>query len=209
MHPNPAFRAEAPARALEAARARGFGVLTVASETGVLAAHVPFVLDPEGGRAELHMVRSNPVARALRGGALDALLVVSGPDAYVSPDWYGEPDKVPTWNYVAIHLRGHLALLPEAALRGHLDRLAASFEARLAPKPPWTADKMTPDVLAGLMRQIVPAEISGIGVDSTFKLNQNRSAPARERAATALDAGGTPGAETAALARLMRAVDGD
>ena len=206
MHPNPAFRRETAERALAAARERGFGVLTVAHDGAVLAAHVPFVLDAAGTAVEAHLVRSNPLARALRGGPADALLIVSGPDAYVSPDWYGDPAQVPTWNYVAVHLRGRLALAPPEGLRGHLDRLSAQFEARLHPKPPWTADKMTPATLDGLMRQIVPVAMTGLAVDSTFKLNQNRTAPARNAAAAALAAGGTPGTETAALARLMTEV---
>jgi len=207
MHPNPVFREAPERRALAFAAERGFGILTAAGPEGVLAAHVPFVLADR--RVEAHLVRANPLARQLRRGPAEALLIVSGPDAYVSPDWYGEPELVPTWNYVAVHLRGRLALRPEATLRAHLDRLSARFEARLAPKPPWTADKMPPELLARMMRQIVPVEMTLAGVESTFKLNQNRSPGARAGAAAALAAGDTPGSETAALAALMRAVDED
>lgn len=204
MHPNPAFRQAPESRALAFAAERGFGALSVAGPAGVLVAHVPFVL--KDGRLEAHLVRSNPLARHLREGPAEALMIVSGPDAYISPDWYGEADRVPTWNYVAVHLRGRLALLPEARLRAHLDRLAAGFEGRLAPKAPWTAEKMTGEVLAGMMRQIVPVEMTLAEVESTFKLNQNRAAAARAGAAAALEAGGTPGSDTAALAALMRDV---
>ncbi|HUF56239.1 MAG TPA: FMN-binding negative transcriptional regulator [Thermohalobaculum sp.] len=205
MHPNPAFRHEPAERALATARERGFGVLTVASEAGVLAAHVPFVLDDAGTALEAHLVRSNPLARALRAGPADALLIVSGPDAYVSPDWYGDPAQVPTWNYVAVHLRGRLALRPDETLRPHLDLLSARFEERL-PKPPWTTAKMPLDKMASMMRQIVPVAMTGIAVESTFKLNQNKPAHARAGAAAAIAAGGTPGMATAALAALMRGV---
>jgi len=204
MHPNPVYRQEPEARALAFAAGRSFGVLTAAGLDGVLAAHVPFVL--EGRVVRAHMVRSNPLARHLRGGEVQALLVVSGPDGYISPDWYGVPDRVPTWNYVAVHLRGTLRLLPEAQLRGELERLSDQFETRLAPKPVWKINKVDPDALAKMMRQIVPVELEVAQVDSTFKLNQNRGEAERMGAAAALEAGGTPGTETAALAALMRAV---
>ncbi len=204
MHPNPAFRKEPESRALTFAAERGFGALTATGPEGLLAAHVPFVLDD--GRLAAHLVRSNPLARHLRAGPVEALMIVSGPDAYVSPDWYGEADRVPTWNYVAVHLRGELALMPEARLRPHLERLSARFEERLRPKTPWTMDKMTPESIAGLLRQIVPVEMPVTGVASTFKLNQNRSAAARAGAAEALAAGDTPGLETARLAALMHSV---
>ncbi len=202
MHPNPAYRQEPQARALDFARERGFGTLTVAGPEGVLAAHVPFLV--EDGLVAAHLVRSNPLVRHLGGGPAAALMIVSGPDGYISPDWYGEDDRVPTWNYVAVHIRGELRLIDEARLRAHLDRLAANFEARLAPKTPWKADKMTPDVLARMLRQIVPVEMAIETVDSTFKLNQNGAASARLGAAAALAEGGTPGMETQALAALMR-----
>ncbi len=208
MHPNPAYRQESQAHALDFARERGFGALTVASSgagpEGVLAAHVPFLL--EDGRMAAHMVRSNPLARHLARGPAAALLIVTGPDGYISPDWYGEPDRVPTWNYLAVHLRGELRLIDEDRLRAHLDRLAANFEARLAPKAPWKTSKMTPAVMAKMLRQIVPVEMTIESVDSTFKLNQNGADSARLGAAAGLAAGGTPGMETAALVALMREV---
>jgi transcriptional regulator len=202
MHPNPIFRQEPQARALEFARERGFGALTAVGPDGVLAAHVPFLL--EGGVIAAHMVRSNPLARLLKDGPVPAMMMVTGPNGYISPDWYGEADRVPTWNYVAVHLRGRLALIGETGLLAHLDRLSAQFENRLLPKKPWKSGKMTRDILDRMLRQIVPVELTVETVDSTFKLNQNRGAFARNNAAAALEAGGTPGMETLALAALMR-----
>lgn len=202
MHPNPAFREEDQARALIEARRRGFGVLTVASPAGVLASHMPFVLDPTVMAG--HLSRGGALARHLAKGSAEALLIVSGPDAYVSPDWYGIEDQVPTWNYVAIHLRGTVRLLPNDALPAHLERLSAEHEARLAPKKPWTMDKMTPGVAERMMRQIVPLEMVITSVDSTFKLNQNKPEDARLAAADAISAS-AHGHQTAALAGMMRA----
>lgn len=204
MHPNPIYRQESEARAVEAARERGFGVLTVASGGGVLAAHVPFLMDAGGKAVAAHLVRSNPVARALKEGACEALLIVSGPDGYVSPDWYGLEDQVPTWNYVAVHIHGRLTLRPDAELREHLDALSGRFEAELAPKSPWTTAKMAPDALARMMRQIVPVAMTVERLESTFKLNQNKPRQARLGAAAALEKGGTPGQEIPSLVALMR-----
>jgi transcriptional regulator len=202
MHPNPAYRQASPDRNLAFARLRGFGVLMLNGADGPLAAHVPFVLNAEGTVAELHLVRSNPVARAL-GAAQPALIAVSGPDGYVSPDWYATEHQVPTWNYVAVHLRGNLEQLPHDQLRGHLDRLSAAFENRLLPKTPWLTDKMPDDALERLMRQIVPCRFTIAVVQGTWKLNQNKSAAARLGAAAGI-AASPIGQELSALAALMR-----
>jgi transcriptional regulator len=200
MHPNPAFREDDQARALVTARERGFGVLTVAAADGVLASHVPFVLEATSVAA--HLSRAGAVARHLRQGPAEALLIVSGPDAYVSPDWYGVDDQVPTWNYVAVHLRGRVRLLPDEALRLHLERLSAVHEAHLA-KRAWTMDKMTPGLAERMMRQIVPIEMTVARVEATFKLNQNKAEAVRLAAADAVEGAGY-GHEPGALAALMR-----
>lgn len=207
MHPNSIFRAAPRDEALAVAATRGFATLAVngpnggpnGGPDGPLVAAAPFVLTADGGAAELHLMRSNPVARALPARAV---MVVQGPDGYVSPDWYGLPDQVPTWNYVAVHLSGPAEALPDAALRAHLDALSAAFEARLD-KAPWTSAKMTPGVMERMMRALVPVRVTIEDVAATRKLNQNKPAAARLAAADRIE-GGT-GHELGALAALMRA----
>lgn len=205
MHPNPAFRQEPRDRNLAFARARGFGVLSVNGPEGPLAAHVPFLLDADSSLAELHLARSNPIARAELPAP--ALIVVSGPDAYVSPDWYGPhhevPDQVPTWNYVAVHLRGVLEPLPDDALRPHAEALSAEHEGRIAGKRPWTTDKMTEGAMPRMMRMILPFRFRVLAVEGTWKLNQNKPPEVRSRAAEALARGD---AAAQAIAALMRQV---
>lgn len=203
MHPNTVFRQSPADQNLAFARERGFGVLSVNGSEGPLASHVPFLLSGDGTYAELHLVRSNPIARAL-AAPMPSLLAVSGPDGYISPDWYGIDDQVPTWNYVAVHMRGTLQTLPHSDLRGHLDRLSAEFEARLLPKTPWLADKMPAEALDRFMRMIVPCRLTISDVQGTWKLNQNKPAEARLGAARAVNTARI-GQETTQLAALMRA----
>jgi transcriptional regulator len=201
MHPNPAFRQTARDANLEFARARGFGMLAVNGHDAPVLAHVPFLLSADGTTADLHLARSNPIART--GLPATAVIAVTGPDAYVSPDWYGLQDQVPTWNYVAVHLRGVLQALPPETLRDHADALSARFEAELAPKKPWVSTKMSDGTMDRMMRMILPFRLVIDTIEGTWKLNQNKPAEARLAAATALEARrGEPAATT--LARLMR-----
>ena len=202
MHPNPIFHTESAERNLAFARERAFGVLAVNGEDGPTMAHVPFLIDEAGARADLHLVRSNPIARALKS-PLPARIAVNGPDGYISPDWYGVDDQVPTWNYVAVHLTGTLERRPQEEMRNLLDRQSRHFEEQLEPKPPWTTSKMTPEVLESMMRQIVPCRLTIEAVDGTWKLNQNKPDAVRLRAADHVDAFGL-GIEMAMLAALMR-----
>ncbi|MFW8633776.1 FMN-binding negative transcriptional regulator [Cribrihabitans pelagius] len=204
MHPNPVFHDADDAANLSFARERAFGVLAVSGGGGAapMLSHVPFLLSDDGAWAELHLMRSNPIVRALKVPRA-ARLAVSGPDGYISPDWYGLADQVPTWNYVAVHLNGELELRPESGLRSLLDRQSAFYEARLAPKPAWSAAKMDAEALARLMRMIVPVQMRISAVEGTWKLNQNKPHDVRMRAAASAEQG--LGAGLAELAALMRA----
>ena len=202
MHPNPIYHTETDANNLAFVRDRAFGVLTLNGPDSPLLAHVPFLLSEDGKTADLHLMRSNPVARAAKETA-PAVLAVSGSDGYISPDWYGIENQVPTWNYVAVHLTGQLEVLPTDQLRDVLDRQSAAFEHKLMPKTPWTADKMDPEALDRLMRMIVPCRFHVTGVDGTWKLGQNKPEAARVGAADGMEEAGF-GFETTLLAALMR-----
>lgn len=201
MHPNPIYHDADRAQNLDFARTRAFGVLAVSTAEAPLISHVPFLLSEDGTSADLHLVRSNPITRVLKTPQA-ARLAVSGPDGYVSPDWYGLADQVPTWNYVAVHLTGSLEQRPQDELLGLLDRQSAFYEARLLPKPPWHSDKMEPEALERMMRMIVPVRLSIETVEGTWKLNQNKPETARTAVADQITTGF--GAELDDLARMMR-----
>jgi transcriptional regulator len=204
MHPNPVFHTADAQANLKFARDRGFGVLAVNGAEAPLLSHVPFLVSQDGRTADLHLVRSNPIARAL-DAPLAARIAVSGADGYISPDWYGVPDQVPTWNYVAVHLTGQLERLPDEALLDLLDRQSALFETRLAPKAPWTTGKMDAEALRKMMRMIVPCRMVIEDIQGTWKMSQNKPDDVRLAAAEQMEATGF-GAEVPALARAMREV---
>ena len=152
MYIHPAFEGER--HAMEAFLAeRGFGTLVAFGGTAPIAAHVPFLFDAGAGRLALHVARANPIHQLVEGNPR-VLLTCTGPDAYVSPDWYVSGGQVPTWNYVAVHATGTAAIMDASMLRDHVDLLAAHFERRL-PKPPWTSAKMDPRRLAAMLNAIV------------------------------------------------------
>lgn len=200
MHPNPAFRDTPEDANLRFAAARGFGMLCINGEGGPVAAHVPFVM--AGARVvEVHLARSNAIARA--GLPAPALLAVQGPDAYVSPDWYGVPDQVPTWNYVAVHLRGVLSPMEPEGLEPQVDALSAEFEGRIAGKRPWTKHKMGEGVMERMMRGILPFRLEVTDVQGTWKLGQNKTPEARAGVIAALEAQGGLAAEIAGMMRAL------
>ncbi|MGB1235390.1 MAG: FMN-binding negative transcriptional regulator [Planktomarina sp.] len=173
MHPNPIFRKSPQDRDIAFAQQRSFGVLAMNADPVPLVSHIPFQLSDDGKHVEAHLVRSNPILKLLETPQV-AKLIVSGGDCYVSPDWYGVEDQVPTSNYIAVHLTGVLKRLPQADMRGILDRLSAGMEGRIDGKTPWKIAKMTPEVYDRMERQIVPIAFEVTEITSTWKLSQNK-----------------------------------
>ena len=176
MHPHPAFAWEDRAAMLAFLGETAF--CTICAQ-GPVVAHAPVVVaGPD--RIRFHLSRGNRAVTALEGKR--AILSCLGPDAYISPDWYGTPDQVPTWNYLAVEAEGPLRRLDEAELAALLDALGAAHEARLAPKAPWTRAKMAPGRFEAMLKAIIGYELEVEELRGTRKLGQTKG-PAERRAA--------------------------
>jgi transcriptional regulator len=197
MHPAPLFCEEDAPRLLAHLADYSFATLCLAADGRPLVVQVPVVVRRLAGGVALdfHVARRNAVTPYLADG-VRALVLSAGPHAYVSPDWLVGADEVPTWNYVSVEAEGPLTLLDPDGLVALLDDLSAQEEARLAPKPAWTRDKMTPAFFERLTGAIVGARLHVERLEGTRKLSQNKDETQRANVIAAL--GDHP------IARLMR-----
>lgn len=201
MHPDPSFRlkgSDADQRAtMEALIAEiGFGMVFAQTPDGPRVAQSALYLNGDGA-VQFHLANGNALTRCLSGR--EALIVVNGPDGYISPDWYAGPDQVGTWNYISVEIEGPVRAMDREGLVGLLDDLTAVNEARLAPKTPWTRDKMDAGKFNRMLGAIAGFEMEIRAWRPTFKLSQNKPEADRLRAADALEKSGRR-----ALAHLMR-----
>ncbi|HYI65245.1 MAG TPA: FMN-binding negative transcriptional regulator [Allosphingosinicella sp.] len=168
MHPNRAFAWEDRDAMLAFVADIAFCTICV---DGPALVHAPVIVaGPD--RLRFHVARGNRAEGALDGKR--AIVSCLGPDAYISPDWYGTPDQVPTWNYLTVEAEGPLRRLEEAELEALLDELSAAHEARLAPKPPWTRAKMTPGRFEAMLKAIAGYEMGIEDLRGTRKLGQHK-----------------------------------
>lgn len=179
-----------------------FVTLVTHDEAGAsFASHLPVLYHRDGHqlRIEGHWARPNPQANH----AGEALMIVHGPHAYVSPGWY--PDKlgagrVPTWNYAVAHLRGRLeTFADEASLADLVSRLSSHFEATVGSD--WEFDPSDARQHA-LLRGIVGFRFVADQVDIKFKLSQNH--PLENRHAVIAGLSERDNADARAVAALMR-----
>jgi transcriptional regulator len=186
MYVNPSFTTDEDTAWAYVAE-RGFGAVVAMADGTPTASQVPlFVTEADGRRVvEFHVARPNPLHKVVVSNP-KVLVIVSGPDAYISPDWYASADQVPTWNYRAAHITGIARPMPPERAHGHVERMSLFFEQRLAPKKPWSTSKMTAAKLTAMLRAIVPIEIEVERIEASTKLGQNKSIADRMEAARML-----------------------
>lgn len=176
MYVPPAFRVDRAA-CLAFAAARGFGLACAHDGQKPVASPVPFHIEYGSDGTPFvcfHLARHNPLI-GLADGVTPWLFAVSDADAYVSPDWYVSPDQVPTWLYQTVHMTGPVRVMTGQQLPDHLTQASARFESDLAPKRPWTMDKMAAGRSAAMMKAIAGLVMSVEDVEGSFKLNQHKS----------------------------------
>lgn len=200
MHPNPLFRTEDRALLEALIDEVGFGMVFLPTPDGPRVGHTP-ILSTGDGAVRFHLARGNAMTKWLDGG--QALVVVNGPDAYVSPRWYADRATVPTWDYVALEIEGRVRKLDADGLDGLLYALIDKHEARTSEASgetgQWSSDETPPDLWRKLRGGIVGFEMEVLAWRPTFKLSQKKTAPERDAIAAGHEAAGAP-----ALAQLMR-----
>jgi transcriptional regulator len=174
---------------------------------GLTANHLPLLwhVTDEGARTlRGHIARGNTLWRELRAGA-GVLAIFTGAQHYVSPMWY--PSKredgkvVPTWNYAAVHVRGHIRFFDDAAwLRGLVESLTDLHEKGHAPR--WQVSDAPASYIDAMLRAIVGFEIAVTGIEGKFKSSQNRSEADRAGVAAALVDSGLSPPEISELVRV-------
>ena len=205
----PAHFAADDAQALIARLARRWaGIIVSVGEGGApIATHAPILWDAEKRIAIAHIARANPHWKAGDG---PGLIVLPGPEAYVSPNWY--PSKaehgkaVPTWNYEAVHLTGRLEWFEDAAsLEAVVRDLSTHHEA--GQPAPWTLADAPRPYIDALLRGIVGVRLHVERIDAKRKLSQNKSEADFDGVAAGLAASADSMAqEVAALMRDARAI---
>ena len=188
MHPAPAFLETDRKILLERVQQWPFALVVGVAGGRAYTAHTP-VLASEDGSLQFHLAKANPTARAITESG-HALIVFSGPHDYISPDWYGMEQQVPTWNYLSVEAAGPVTLSQPDDAKALLDTLSTHFETGLAPKPVWRMSDVEPariDRMVALIQAfcLQPQRLEGI-----TKIGQNKPAEARIRAGKALKAAG-------------------
>ena len=157
------------------------------------------------GKVLGHLAIANDQWKTAQPGA-QALVIVHGPQAYISPAWYESTARhgrtVPTWNYELVHLTGPVTFYHDPEwLREMVTRLTRRHED--GRDRPWTMADAPPDYISGQLRAIVGVEVAVTTVEAKQKLGQNRGRADQASAAAGLR--GEPGPGPAAIADLMLA----
>ncbi len=158
-----------------------FATLISASGPQPEVSHLPLLLDRNAGpngRLIGHMAKANEHWKTAEGH--EVLVLFHGPHAYISPSWYEEQNVVPTWNYVAVHVRGIMQLVTNAAAK---QKIVADYvtEYEAAMPTPWALNSADQSFVDGLTDAIVCFTIDIEHIEGKSKLSQNHTADRRQK----------------------------
>jgi transcriptional regulator len=166
----------------------GFATLISNCDGSPYATHLPVSVREEHGRVRIvgHLARANPHWKALEAEPR-ALVIFHGPHTYISPTLYKSTERVPTWNYIAVHASGravidHSVEAKLETLSGLIDQHEPSYRAQF--------DAIHPDLRNSLVNAIVAIDIAVDKLEGKFKLGQHRLAEDKPEMQTRHEQGG-------------------
>lgn len=199
------YRLEDRDAAYDLIEGHGFATLITQGDAAPEISHLPMIVDRGRGVLRGHLARANPHAALL--GERRHVAVFTGADAYLSPNWYRDRSRVPTWNYLAVRVDGAGRVIdapPE--VDALLAALSAHHENRrhdLAADSVWTMAKIPPEKLDRLRRGIVAFEMTIDALSATAKLSQADDEADRAGAIKALSGGDDAQRAVAAAMRAL------
>jgi transcriptional regulator len=202
MRQNPSFTLSDPEAIKRLVRENPWAILVSAPETGLVASHYPVLVDETREELSLltHVGRPDEQVHGL--GESELLMIVQGPHGYISSSWYDPDPAVPTWNFVAAHLRGVPEILEPAENLQVLERLVAHFEERLPEPRLMTGTAEDAAFAERISAGTVGLRLTPTSVVAKAKLSQNRKPHVVDRIIGHLEGDG-PYAQPA-LAAAMR-----
>ena len=177
-------RLEDHAELLGFMRANSFVLLVTGTGGTLHASHLPATVHERNQKIclDMHMARNNSQWKEFFDD--EVMVVFSGPHAYVSPRWYEEQERVPTWNYAAVHAYGIPKLVEDrAAKHASQRRLIATLDPQWLPK----FDALRREYVDAMLAGIVNFEIEVTRLETRWKLSQNRSRREQQRIADQLE----------------------
>jgi transcriptional regulator len=187
MYSPPYNRVEDRKELLAFMQANSFALLVTATGGTPMASHLPVVVadGEEGIVIHSHMAKNNAQWQEFFDD--EVLVVFSGPHAYVSPRWYEDKERVPTWNYAAVHAYGRVTLTTDRAVKRAAQRaLVAQLDPQWLPK----FDALRPEYVQNMLEGIVTFDIAVTRLETRWKLSQNRGRREQELIAAELEKSG-------------------
>lgn len=173
MYLPPQFKAKDEAHAIALMREDPFASLISCDDEGLpYVTHLPLHLEERSEGLVLlgHCARPNPHWRYLQQRPR-ATVTFLGPHAYQSPKIYPDLQRVPSWNYVAVHCTVQATLVDEPAAKDRLlKKLIGDHE------PPYAGQwrGLPEDFAHKLLGGIVAFELAVTQLQCKLKLNQHR-----------------------------------
>ncbi len=182
------YKNENPEEIRSFLKANSFGILVTNKDNQSLATHIPLEFTQKEDGTDIlhaHISKANEQVAHLIDGT-EVLCIFNGPHSYISSSWY-DFEEVPTWNYIAVHVRGVLKILDKEGVWNSIKLLTDKYESGQS------APVRMEDLSEKTMRQIngvIGFEVAIKSIEAAYKLSQNRDDKNHDAIVAQLEANG-------------------
>lgn len=174
MYNLPQYKEQDPAVVMQFVKEHPFAFLTGCdADSKPVVTQIPVFIDERDGKLYLsgHIMKGTDHHKAFQHNP-HVLAVFTGAHSYVSASWYENKQQGSTWNYMSVHAKGLMQYQGEAALLSILQRTTDHFENN--PHSGANFKDLPDEYIQRMVKAIVAFEIEVTGLDTVFKLSQNR-----------------------------------
>jgi len=166
-------RGLSPSAALDFVQKYSFAIVNTLVDGEIETCHIPLEIEEKDEKLLIsgHVAKANQIGKAILLGQ-KATCIFSEPHAYVSSSWYDHVN-VPTWNYIAIHMKGSFRVLEGEELLNSLHKMVDHYEE--GRKDRYRIEDMPQDMLLAHLGGLTGFELVVEQIEANYKLSQNRN----------------------------------
>ena len=155
-----------------------FATLITYTKSGIEVNHLPISISWQEGKLYLHahIAKVNKFWQSV-AELSEAMVIFNGPNCYISPNHYPTKQQtgkaVPTWNYIAVHVKGAIRFIHDASwIHRALETLTTEHESKS--ENPWAMSDVPASYINKMLPAIVGIEIAVTSITGQWKLSQNQ-----------------------------------
>lgn len=179
MYKVPYFTETDERKVIEFIEENPFAIITGILDGLPVTAHIPLEIEKQNATMILkgHIMKGTDHYKAFIQNE-NVLVIFTGPNCYVSANWYVTKNVASTWNYMDVYARGKVKLTDAEGTKKILESVTNKYEKAGSEA---AYNKLPKEYVDRMVEAIVGLQIEVESIENVFKLSQNRDGISKQQ----------------------------